>query len=167
MVPAGSVLRADGRRKPKQGALANAKRIIETVSGADASLIEIDKLAKHRVISETEKDEYWNPRWWAKSDKDAKGAAEGAKGEGADEALTLILLSEKDPSQCQEAPQGWRSELREHVYTTMGGMRFSVLEGSLADMSHFYPFLFFSLIWESCNLLKILNHPQGLRRASG
>ena len=26
-----------------------------------------------------------------------------AKGEGADEALTLIPLSEKDPSQCQEA----------------------------------------------------------------
>ena len=97
------VLTGDGSRS--KGALANAKRIIETVSGADASLIErIDKLAKHRVISETEKDEYWNPRWWAKSVKDAKGVAEGAKGEGADEALTLIPLSEKDPSQCQEAP---------------------------------------------------------------
>ncbi|QDZ25082.1 hypothetical protein A3770_15p76000 [Chloropicon primus] len=88
-------LTGDGTRS--KAALTKAKSIIETVSGADASLIErIDKLNEHRVISEVDKDKYWNPRWWASKEED-KDAGK-ANLENGDEALTLIPLSEKDPS---------------------------------------------------------------------
>lgn len=80
-------------------ALTKAKTIIETVSGADASLIErIDRLIEHRVISEVDKDKYWNPRWWTSGEEaDAKTNLADKDAPNGDEALTLLPLSEKDP----------------------------------------------------------------------
>ena len=95
------VLTGDGQKS--KVALTKAKNIIETVSGADASLIErIEKLIEHRVISEADKDKYWNPRWWTPS-ADKENTTVNTKEDtnvpaNGDEALTLLPLSEKDPS---------------------------------------------------------------------
>ena len=69
------------------------------MSGADASLIErIDRLIEHRVISEVDKDKYWNPRWWTSGEEvDAKTSVADKDAPNGDEALTLLPLSEKDP----------------------------------------------------------------------
>ena len=92
------VLTGDGTRS--KSALTKAKEIIETVSGADASLIErIDKLMEHRVISEGDKDKYWNPRWWTSGVQEKGGEAKNENLGNGDETLTLLPVSEKDPSQ--------------------------------------------------------------------
>ena len=70
------------------------------MSGADASLIErIDKLMEHRVISEGDKDKYWNPRWWTSGVQEKGGDAKNENLGNGDETLTLLPVSEKDPSQ--------------------------------------------------------------------
>ena len=85
-------------------ALNKAKTIVESVSGTDASLIErIDNLIEHRVISERDKDKYWNPRWWTGAgDQSAAqgvdgGAIENAEPEGKETALSLPALNGRDP----------------------------------------------------------------------
>lgn len=93
----------NGENSKSKAALSKAKSIVETVAGSDASLIErIDNLLTHRAISESEKDRYWNPRWWTSGKKDEAASPEDGSAFKADSALNLPALSSRDPSKAKQ-----------------------------------------------------------------
>lgn len=88
-------------------ALKHAKKLLEEgMTGSDAALLkQIDVLLDRRTITEAEKGQFWNPRWWVTAagratDRDAECDPLQAPPE------TLLALSPNLPTQHCESSKG-------------------------------------------------------------
>lgn len=62
--------------KKCRDALLKARNLVERTRTGDTTLLEqINGLLERRTISESEKEHFWNPRWWVGSDRAAKDDA--------------------------------------------------------------------------------------------
>jgi len=88
------------RRNPKlcREALNRAKLLLEQSGSVDTHLLEqINSLLARRAVAESEKEKFWNPRWWLQGDYAARPAAPEDAKAGVEFAVSLPAVAVKKP----------------------------------------------------------------------